>query len=375
LKSDRRHILYILPYLERGGTERHVLSMIEGLSDRYSITLLAPVGMGSDLFQYLGNRYVRFTRLDFNFFQGFSEFFAKINQIQRSQPIDLVHVHGAHELIFLAKLALGFNSIPILFTVHGYHGQGTEFSYRAACWFVNRFAQSAICVCEAERQILIEKGIEVKKLHLIYNGVAKKEVNKERSQELATRFQLDLKTQIIIGTAARLDPAKGLSYLIQAFAQLEILLTKNLELRLVIAGTGELEAELKQLCQELGISQKVIFTGYIEHLPDLMELFTVFVLASLQEACSLACAEAMAQQKAVIGTNVGGISEQVLDGETGFIVPSQNVSALAEKLAILIDQPELTAKFAQSGSDRYHKLFNLEKMLDQTNLVYESLFC
>jgi len=106
-----------------------------------------------------------------------------------------------------------------------------------------------------------------------------------------------------------------------------------------------------------------------------MELFTIFVLASLQEACSLACAEAMAQKKAVIGTNVGGICEQVLDGETGFIVPPQDVSALAAKLSVLLDQPELIAKFAQNVSDRYQKLFVLEKMLTQTNLVYESLFC
>ena len=100
--------------------------------------------------------------------------------------------------IFLAKLGLKFSSIPILFTIHGYHGQGTEFSYRAACWFVNRFAQAVICVCEAERRILIEKGIKSQKLHLIYNGVQKKEVNRARLRELATKFQLDPKTQIVI---------------------------------------------------------------------------------------------------------------------------------------------------------------------------------
>jgi L-malate glycosyltransferase len=369
-KGQRRHILFILPYLERGGTERHVLSLVNGLRDRYQISLLAPVGMGSDLFQHLGDRYFKFERLDFNLVNGLTQFQSTIRQIQRSQPIDLVHVHGAHEFIFLAKLGLGFKSIPILFTVHGYHGQGTEFSYRAACWFINRFAQGAIAVCEAEKAILIEKGIDSQKLNLIYNGVAAGIVNEPRSQQLATQFKLDPQQQIIIGTAARLYPAKGLRYLIQAFAQLK----NERELRLVIAGTGELEAELKQLCLDLEISEQVIFAGYLDNLPDLLELFTIFVLPSLQEACSLACAEAMAQKKAVVGTNVGGISEQVSDGETGFIVPPQDVAALAAKLSTLIAEPELIARFGKNGSDRYQQLFTLEKMLEKTISAYDALF-
>jgi L-malate glycosyltransferase len=144
-------------------------------------------------------------------------------------------------------------------------------------------------------------------------------------------------------------------------------------LRLVIAGVGELEQQLKQQSKDLGIADQTIFAGYINNLPELMSLFNFFVLPSLQEACSLACAEAMAQQKAVIGTSIGGIVEQVADGKTGFIVPPQDVDSLANKLQYLLDRPELVDEFAQNGRARYEELFALDRMLIKTENLYSQL--
>ncbi len=81
----------------------------------------------------------------------------------------------------------------------------------------------------------------------------------------------------------------------------------------------------------------------------------------------------MAQSKPVIGSNVGGISEQVIDGETGFIVEPKDVNRLAEKLKILIDNTELRSKFGQAGYLRYQENFNSEIMLEKTARVYEAL--
>jgi len=115
----------------------------------------------------------------------------------------------------------------------------------------------------------------------------------------------------------------------------------------------------------------VIFTGYLEELPNLIQLLDIFVLPSLQEACSLACAEAMSQAKPVVGTCVGGIVEQVSDRETGFIVNPRDPDGLATKLAELIEDKNLRDRFAKNGYARYLQLFSSEIMLKKTAELYD----
>jgi glycosyltransferase involved in cell wall biosynthesis len=362
----KKHILFILPYLNQGGTEKQALSLIKGLGDRYKISLLAPDGKGAPQFRALPILQREYTKWEINFFKGFPELISAIKEIQKEQAIDLVHIHGAHELMLAVHLAL--SKVPILFTVHGYHGAGAKFSYQMSCWFSNWLADRVICVCEAEYNLLRELGLSKKKLHLIYNGVQEPILDLDKSLELAQKFQLDPASQIILGTAARLDEAKGLTYLLQAFAKLQ-----GDNLRLVIAGNGELEASLKQEAQDLGIGDRVIFTGYLEDLPNLMKLFDIFVLPSLQEACSLACAEAMSQGKPVVGTCVGGIAEQVSDRQTGFIVQPRDPDSLAAKLAELIADRDLRDRFAKNGYSRYRQLFSNEIMLEKTAQLYDQM--
>lgn len=360
------HILYILPYLERGGTEKQALSLIEHFQHHYQVSLLAPDGATAHKFKAQNINFHSFPRLEQNFLAGISQFRRGIEAIKRSRPIDLVHVHAAHELILLVKLFLPH--VPIVFTVHGYHGEQSMVSYQLACWFSNWSADRVIAVCQAEFEILTKLGLNRSKLYRIYNGVDQPDLNPAKSQALAQKFSLNPSEQIIIGAAARLTEAKGLTYLIQAFAKLD-----NPRLRLVLAGSGELEQELKQLALSLEVSDRVIFTGYVDDLPNLMELFHIFVLPSLQEACSLACVEAMAQQKAVIGTRVGGIAEQVMDGETGYVIEAKDVDTLAARLNSLIDNQELVKQFGKNGYQKYKQDFTTATMLTETTKLYESL--
>jgi L-malate glycosyltransferase len=364
----KKHILYILPYLEQGGTEKQALSLIEHFKQNYRVSLLAPGGKSLGRFKSQNINYHHFSRFDRNLLKGLVEFRAGIKAIAAAHPIDLIHVHAAHELIPLAKLLAPRS--PIVFTVHGYHGVESAIGYRLAAWFSNWWADGAIAVCQAEKDILMGMGITRSKINLIYNGVDEPRLEYDRCQKLEAQFQLHPQEQIIIGTAARLTEAKGLQYLIKAFAKLSV---QNSQLRLVIAGSGELEQKLKRLTETLGIEDRVVFTGYIETLPELIELFHIFVLPSLQEACSLACVEAMSQGKAVIGTKVGGISEQVINGETGFTVAAKDVDGLAERLQCLIENRELAKQFGDRGYARYKQNFATSAMLGKTGALYHRL--
>ena len=366
--GNNKHLVYVLPYLEQGGTEKQALSLIEEFQQRYQVSLLAPTGKTLPLFLEKQLNYTEFTSWDRNFFRGLKELIAGIKAANQRQSIDLIHVHGAHELMI--PLRLLFPKLPIVFTVHGYHGASADISYRLACLFANLWATRVICVCQTEYDILVKFGMNPAKLEMIYNGVPTPILDRSIVDSLAQGFGLDPITQTIIGTAARLSEEKGLTYLLQAFARVA---KDKSNLRLVIAGVGELEQKLKQQSRDLGIATQTIFAGYIDGMPELMSLFNFFVLPSLQEPFGLVFAEAMAQGKITIGTNVGGIAEQIVDGKTGFLIPPKDVDSLAEKLQYLLDRPELVDEFARNGRKRYEELFALDRMLMKTEDLYSKL--
>jgi len=373
-KTNLKHILFILPYLSLGGTEKQAFSLIEKLIDKHEISLLAPEGEGKLTFMTLPIKQKEFTRWDYNFFKGFWELFRAVKQLNNQKKIDLIHIHGAHELMIPIRLILG--KIPMVFTVHGYHGYNANISYRLSCLLSNILANNVISVCEAEFNILKELGLNEKKLNLIYNGVNKPVLNSEISLTYIDKFSLNPEKEIIIGTAARLNEVKGLTYLLQGFAIVNTHLLSNNDglnnnLKLVIAGTGKLETALKKQAKELKIDHQVVFAGYINDLPNLMSLFDVFVLPSLQEAASLACIEAMSLAKPIIGTSVGGIPEQVYDNVNGFIVEPRNPQQIANSLIQLIENPSLREKFAKNSYLRYREYFDSEVMVQKTVELYE----
>jgi L-malate glycosyltransferase len=363
-----KHILYVLPYMNLGGTEKQAFSLMNNLQQQYHISLLAPDGLGAKPFREAGFPYAEFPRLEQNFLIGIRQFRRSLLALHRQRSIDVIHVHGAHELILLVKLFLP--RVPVVFTVHGYHGRQSPVGYRLAATFCNWFANQVIAVSQSELKLLATHHLKVNKTTLIYNGVVENKPDVNRIAQLTEQFGLNSTTQITIGTAARLSEAKGLRYLILAVAQL---IDRHPEIRLIIAGEGELEAELHQLVLDLKVSQYVVFAGYVADLQNLLSLMQVFVLPSIQEPFGLVCAEAMSLGKPVIGTDVGGIPEQIVHGVNGFIVPPADPQALADSIDRLLSNPSLLASYGQKGYERYQEKFALAGMLRDTVDIYEKV--
>jgi L-malate glycosyltransferase len=365
-----KHILYVLPYMNLGGTEKQAFSLMNNLQQRYQISLLAPDGLGAKPFRDAGFSYYEFPRLEQNLVGGLWKFRHSLLAIQRQRSIDAIHIHGAHELILLVRLFLP--GVPVIFTVHGYHGRQSPVSYRLSAVFCNWFANQVIAVSQSELALLAEHHLKVHKTTLIYNGVAETQPDLVRIDELAKQFAISLTdNEIAIGTAARLSEAKGLKYLILAVAQL---IDRHPNIKLIIAGEGELEKDLRQLVIDLGLGKHVVFAGYVADLQNLLSLMQIFVLPSLQEPFGLVCAEAMSLGKPIVGTDVGGIPEQVVHGLTGFTVPPADPQALAKSIDSLISDPLLSATFGQRGYERYQEKFALSGMLRDTVDVYEKVW-
>lgn len=171
-------------------------------------------------------------------------------------------------------------------------------------------------------------------------------------------------------TVCRLVPAKGLDVLLHACAELK---RRGHPFVLHIIGDGPIREELEQLAVELDLYDDIIFYGYMLHPEEFMPFFDVFVLPSRAEAFGSVFAEAALCWLALVGTNVGGIAEQIEDGVNGLLVPPEDSPALADALEKLVTDPTYRYNLARAGWDKAKKVYSLQRVISQLKKVYLSL--
>lgn len=170
----------------------------------------------------------------------------------------------------------------------------------------------------------------------------------------------------MIGTLARLDHIKGLDLLLHAAASLP-------GVEVVIAGDGPDRAELVQQAARLGIEGRVRFVPWRDDARHLLADLDVFVLPSRNEGFPLSIVEAMLAARPVVATAVGSVEEAVVDGETGIVVPPDEVPALTEALRTLLDDPARAQAMGQVGRARALERFTAEVMATQFEALYDEL--
>ena len=161
---------------------------------------------------------------------------------------------------------------------------------------------------------------------------------------------------IVIGTVKTLAPKYGIDLLLRAFAQLRLAADPSAALSLVIVGDGPQRAELEALSRTLGIAAHVRFVGAVPHaeVPQWLNRFDLYVAASRldSESFGVAVLEASACGLPVVVSDVGGLPEVVVQGETGSVVPREDVAALAQAIARLVVAPELRRRLGAAGRER-----------------------
>ena len=213
-------------------------------------------------------------------------------------------------------------------------------------------------------------GIPRRKITRICNGVSLDRFSSGRSREKA-RADLHLqRTDFVIGTVGRLDPIKDQGSLIRA---LSALAASYPHTRLLIAGSGPSRGELGELTSRLGLTDKVHFLGERDDIPGLLPSMDVFVLPSLSEGISNTILEAMASGLPVLATAVGGNTELIVDGETGILIPKQDLGALTRALEIYLNNPPLAVCHGKAGQLRAREHFSLAKMVSAYDFLYSSL--
>ena len=219
------------------------------------------------------------------------------------------------------------------------------------------------------RQLEREEGVSSDKLRLLYNGIDISHFH-QTSRIGNLREELGLPDNaVILFVVANLIPYKGHHDLLRAISLLPESDKKNV--MLICAGGGlDDRSDLVSLVSKLKLEKQVFWLGSRRDIPNLLSHADVGVLPSHEEGFSNAILEGMAAGLPMVVTDVGGNPEAVIDGETGFVVPSKDPKALAVALERLITDPEMRKSMGRAGRQRVEERFSLDSCVD----AYEALF-
>lgn len=292
-----------------------------------------------------------------------------IELIQSWQP-DLIMSHGfnGHFIVSVLRSRAG-KSIPVICSYHGeYHAitpmhrlSGVIYNHYTR-HYIKHTVLSVVPVAEYCGRFLVEHGVDPAKINVIHNGIENMDNSELGRNELRAEWGIR-EDEILIGVASRIDPVKGISYLLEAFVEIA---GRQPEVRLVIIGTGTLDEQLRAEVNRHGLSGRVVFAGFRTDMERCFATFDIFALPSLAEYHSIGLLEAMRAKKAIVATSVGGNTESVRDGIEALVVPPADSKALAAALDRLLGDDSLRNTLAESAQARFRREFTTEQMLKRT---------
>ncbi len=281
--------------------------------------------------------------------EEFSEVVATLLKKEAALKSDLIHVIGVRRPLPLVALLLARRwGVPLISTIAGGDIPDPSDKEPGRIWeegkvlVADALRQSDVvtCVSNALKEQLSETMPDLQDVKMIYAGMDFSVIRNATPEKRDNPFIFSLR---------RLDPSKGISVLIHAFA---LLREEFPELRLVIAGEGSEETSLRQQASDLGLTDRVDFIGTVSLSRGMSLLKTAVLTAvpSLSEGGGLINIEAQAAGCPVVASRVGGIPEYLRDGETGLLVEPGDAQALARAMRTLLLDQELRERFIRNGA-------------------------
>jgi glycosyltransferase involved in cell wall biosynthesis len=284
--------------------------------------------------------------------------------IRRLRPA-LVHVNDVYWVPFVSW-AIKWWDIPCVATVRQYLD-----TRRAGLYHLDRLDR-VFAVSNAVAQVLVDSGFDQKKLMVLYSGIDPLNFSPGAGGGVPRSLNLIPPGAPIIGCVANLQPVKGQDILLLACAKV---LKKVPSAHCLFVGLADTKFgnEMRDLAGRLGIADRVHVVGFQQDVRPFLAMMDIVVLVSRSEALGLALLEAMALEKPVVATRVGGIPEVVEDGVTGRLVPSDDPESLAESLLELLADRELRVRMGRAGRQRVLERFRIEQTIDALQRTYEEL--
>lgn len=364
-------VLHLISGGDSGGAKTHVLSLLQGLNKNIQADLVCY--MEAEFAQEARERGIS-TRV---FDGGFAAGLAKTREAIQEGGYDIVHCHGSRANFTGAMLKKHFD-IPFISTIHSdykldYLGRPiAAMTYGQLNRHSIRCMDYRVCVSERMRETLIERGFDPNRLLTIYNGVDfSRPLPSITRRQWLKRIGCDFKDDdIIVGIAARFDPVKDVATTVRGFADASAF---DERLRLIIAGDGVERSGLKELCDELGVREKVFFTGWLSDMDGFYSTIDINAISSLSETFPYAVTEAARIGVPTVASRVGGLSKLISDGETGMLFEPQDHEAMAKAILALAEDESLRQKCGRAVRERARQFFSIENTCQRQIEIYNTI--
>jgi len=363
LSENPVRVLFVVRSLHVGGMEQMVIELAAGLDPKRYLVRFCTIEDAGQLAERVLAAGIELDALDKP--AGLRlEYIGRLRAIIDAWKPDIIHTHNdaGHFYASLANLGIR-RKVKLVHTKHGRGEPDDRKSVIRNC-ISSRLSDVVVAVSEDVAKVGREvENVPAGKIRTIINGV-----------ELAPYLKLDRVEkeagETVFGHVGRLSPVKNQKLLLDAFARVcEQLPT----VRLSIAGDGPMKAELEERARDLGIASQDSFLGYRSDIATVMSEFDVFLLSSVSEGTPLVVIEAMAAGLPVIATAVGGLPEMISDQETGVLVPTQDVEAMATQMLELANHSGRRIQLGVRGRQLATTEYSLQRMLRDYDEVYEGL--
>jgi len=372
------NVLQLIGSFGEGGSERQALQLSRLLVEqgRYNVHIACLDRKGAllDEAEKLGFREIPEFPLT-SFYNSNA-----LRQIQRfsryliEREIRIVHTHDFYTNVFGmagATLARVPARIASRRETLGWRTNAQRFVERRAY----NLAHAVVANSDAARKQLISEGVRSTKIKTVHNGLSFDRISPQTRltrSELLVSFGMpdEPDSQIVTIVANLRHPVKNYPMFLRAA---RIVHDASPDTKFVIAGEGELLTRMRKLAEELGLGGSVFFLGRCDRVADLLSLSDICALSSTAEGFSNAILEYMAAGRPVVVTDVGGAREAVVDGVTGYLVPSNDHSAMAERIASLLRNRDQAREMGERGREITRARFSCEAQLANTEELYDRI--
>lgn len=367
-KDDRKiHVMHIVDSLEVGGMENGVVNIANSIDKerfKLSICCLSHPGVLSKRIQ---DKNILVVSLGWA--GGFRpKLILKLAKIFKEYKVDIIHTHGWVTLIYCSVAScIAKNRVLI----HGEHGvfhldnSRRKIAFRIISSYVDKYITVSYSL-EKELAGLINSGND--KITTIPNGVDLQKFTSLNGAAICN-IKADLGIPLlsnVIGSAGRLESIKNYEMLLHVFSKL----INYVDIHCVLIGDGSQRTKLEELAKQLGVGEKVHFTGKVDNPHQVLSILDVFVCSSFSEGMSNTILEAMACGKPIVATNVGDNCKLVDDGCNGFLVQSEDSSGLEKALQLLVSDKEMLLKFGTYSRKIAEEKYDILKMVSSYQDIY-----
>jgi glycosyltransferase involved in cell wall biosynthesis len=383
--EDKIRVLRIIGRLNVGGPAIHVVNLAAGLDPNRYLSLLVA---GSEneaegsMLDFALSHGVRPTIIPemvtaFSLAPRDVKALLKLYALMRQERPDIVHTHTA-KAGFLGRAAARLAGVPIIVhtfhghVLHGYYGAMKNQLLRRVEQSLASVTDRLVTVSEQVRHDLVGYGIaKAKKICVVPLGFDLDPFLNSHAQQGQFRREMGLSDEHkLVGIVGRIFPIKNHALFLESAARIA---GQEPAARFVIVGDGVFRPNLENQARELGITDRVLFTGWRRDLPRICADLNVLVVSSDNEGTPVSAIEAMASSCPVVATRVGGLPDLIEDQKSGRLVPPRDAEALASAVLDLLSNPQTACELGQNAMEAVRQRFTVQRLLSDMDHLYTEL--